>query len=211
MSRGLFVTLEGIEGSGKSTLLTPIKNHFENQGKKVLITREPGGTDLGNALRTIILHFEKESVCPLAELLLIQAARAQHIEHVVIDALKNYDLVVCDRFTLSTLAYQWGGRGIEKEAIISLNELATHGIEPDITILLDLTTQTALERRKKRLIQHDRFETEDLTFHEKVRQAYLSLAKTNSKQIRVFDSSVSSSELRKSVIQVIHAELDAHG
>lgn len=210
MARGCFVTLEGIEGSGKSSLLTPLKSHFEQCGKKVLVTREPGGTDLGNKLRDLILHYEAEQLHPMTELLLIQAARAQHVAQVVLPAMQTYDLVLCDRFTHSTLAYQCAGRGLDRALVDHLNGLATMGLRPDLTILLDLPTEAAHERRKSRAIVQDRFENEKSQFHDIVRAAYLDLAQEKNQRIIVFDASLAPSELKKAVATEIDKTLSKH-
>lgn len=197
------MVLEGIEGSGKSTLLTPIKSHFENFGKKVLVTREPGGTELGNELRSMILHFDKENISPLTELFMIEAARAQHVKQVIVPALDTFDLILCDRYTLSTLAYQWGGRNLDRSTLEGLNAFATENLEPNLFILLDLPVETALERRKKRRVRQDRFENEDLAFHEKVRQAYLLLAREQPAKIETFDSALDKELLLTRIIKRI--------
>lgn len=209
MKSGTFIALEGVEGSGKSTLLTPLKEHYENAGKKVLVTREPGGTDLGNELRNILLHFDKETISPVAELLMIEASRAQHMTQVVANALVDFDLVLCDRFTLSTLAYQWGGRGLPRETVEGLNRVATGGIEPDLVALLDLPVEVALGRRRKRRAQ-DRFEDEEIGFHRKVRDAYLALAAEHPKRIPIFDATLAPDALLKAVVSRINLALVRH-
>lgn len=207
MKRGFFVSLEGIEGSGKSTLLSPLKRYFENLGKKVLITREPGGTDLGNELRAIILHHDASAISAVTELFLIQAARSQHVHQVLQSALNEYDLILCDRFRLSTLAYQWGGRGIDRAMVERMNELSTGGLQEDLVVLLDLPTSLALERRQKRKGARDRFERETLPFHDKVRAAYLDLAKESPERIKIFDAAEHESALEKAVAEEIRRHL----
>lgn len=191
-------------------MLTPLKTHFEQKGKKVLVTREPGGTDLGNKLRDLILHYEMEALDPMTELLLIEAARAQHVAKVVVPALADYDLVLCDRFTHSTIAYQCGGRGLDRSLIDQLNTIATQGIKPDLTILLDLSTEAAYERRKKRSIQSDRFENEQNRFHQIVRTTYLALAEDQAQRMHVFDATLTPAELKKTVAAKIQQALSSH-
>lgn len=179
--RGLFITFEGIEGSGKTSQIRRLGERLLRAGHAVVVTREPGGCPIADDIRRILLHPDNSALVPRAELLLYAAARAQHVEEVIRPGLKRGAIVLCDRFTDATLAYQGGGRGLESELIAELNTLATAGIIPDLTLLLDLPAAAGLLRahaRNEALALHEegRFEAEHLDFHCRVRQGYLDLA-----------------------------------
>lgn len=177
----MFITFEGIEGSGKSTQIELLKGYLENKGLSVLTLREPGGTLLGEGVRSILLTVSEEEICPGAELFLYEACRAQLALNVIRPALKTGKIVLCDRFTDSTLAYQGYGRGLEHGAIRSMNNTATGGLAPDITFLLDIEAEKGLKRAWSRLhaeegVREDRFEREEMIFHKKVRKGFLEIA-----------------------------------
>lgn len=176
-SRGLFITLEGGEGTGKSTTAETLTQRLEERGLTVVRTREPGGTGLSERLRAIALDLSGASVAldPLAETLLFIAARAQLVAEVIAPALERGDTVVCDRFADSTLAYQGYGRGVALETIEQLNTVATRGLRPDLTVLLDLPVETGLARTGAQGTA-DRFGREERAFHERVRAGYRELA-----------------------------------
>jgi dTMP kinase len=176
-SRGLFITLEGGEGAGKSVQSQALARRLEERGLTVVRTREPGGTALGERLRAIALDLSGASVAldPLAETLLFIAARAQLVSEVIAPALERGDTVVCDRFAGSTLAYQGYGRGVALETIEQLNTVATRGLRPDLTVLLDLPVETGLARTGAQGTA-DRFGREERAFHERVRAGYRELA-----------------------------------
>ncbi|MBL7662333.1 dTMP kinase [bacterium] len=180
----MFITLEGIEGSGKSTLAQALADKINARGKTTLLTHEPGATKLGQALRRMLLDHdtstEQKNLAPLAELLLFEADRAQHLHEVIQPALARGEIVICDRFIHSTLAYQGFGRGISTEIINQLNQIATTKLSPDYTFILDLAVEEGLRRAKKRGEGLDRFESERQAFHEKVRQGFLAIAKNSS-------------------------------
>ncbi|HLG19915.1 MAG TPA: dTMP kinase [Bdellovibrionota bacterium] len=191
--RAKFITFEGLEGCGKTTQIRAVEKHFRKIGKKVLATREPGGTDLGNELRSLLLMQRKEPLSSWAELFLMEAARAQHYTHVLRQALDTYDLVLCDRFTDATLAYQGGGRGLDPKTIELLNEKAAPGCRPDLTLFLDLEPRQALKRALTRMsasggVREDRFENEELAFHTRVRETYLDIARREPKRLCVVDA-----------------------
>jgi dTMP kinase len=178
----LFVTLEGIEGCGKSTQAKLLARRFRREGHDVVLTREPGGTQIGRHIRQVILDPDHRRMAPEVELGLYFSDRAQHLREVVWPALERGSLVVCDRFTDSTLAYQGYGRGIPLRLIRSLDRIMTGGFKPDLTILLDLTPEEGLLRARERnrsqsLHREGRFEEEELRFHERVRSGYLRMAK----------------------------------
>ena len=187
------IVFEGLDGAGKSTLIEALKTHLEKNRQSVVVTREPGGTVLGEELRHVLLNPKSEAPTPRAELLLYEAIRAQHVERVILPALKSKKWVLCDRFVASSIAFQAGGRSITKEKVEELNEFATEGLKPDLTVLLDLSTQEAQSRMAARDL--DRFESEKKDFHERVRASYLEQARENREPWLVLDAKQSREEL----------------
>jgi dTMP kinase len=185
MKRGKFITLEGGEGVGKSTNLIFLHDYLKHRGIPAVVTREPGGTPLAERLREVLLAHGSESIAPAAELLLMFAARAQHIRHVIEPALTRGEWVLCDRFTDATYAYQGGARHMDSAAIAWLENLVQGTLRPDLTLLLDAPVETGLARAMRRRSEPDRFETEKRRFFEDVRQAYLRLAKQHPERIRL--------------------------
>ena len=192
---GKFITFEGADGSGKTTQIETIKEYLEKQGHECLLTREPGGSDLGNKIREILLHYDGE-VDSLAELLLYMADRAQHVKKVIIPALKEGKIVLCDRYTDSSVSYQGYARGLDIERIIELNKIATDGLEPDLTIVFDVETEVAMNRVGD---VKDRLEQEGVGFHKKLRYGYLELAKRFPERIKVVNSNLSIDEVFEQV------------
>lgn len=192
MSRGLFLTLEGIDGSGKGTQLERIRHFFDHKGMDVLYLREPGGTAIGEEIRRVILDRENHMMVPTAELLLFAAARAQLVEEAIRPALKAGRWVLCDRFYDSTLAYQVGGRGLGCDMVMETIRLATGGLEPDVTLYLDLDPAAAEARRLGREAAAgegaDRIEAEDRAFNQAVFEMYRRLA-AQYPRIRTIDAS----------------------
>lgn len=180
---GLFITIEGIEGSGKTTLAGLIGAHIARAGRGVLVTAEPGGSAVGEAVREIVLHLS-ELILDKAELLLFEAARAQHVDAVIRPALEAGSVVICDRFTDSSLAYQGYARGLDLAEVASINAYATSGLRPDVTLLLDLPAQTGLARQSK----IDRISSQDAAFHGSVRNGFLALAKAEPERFVVIDA-----------------------
>lgn len=183
----MFITFEGGEGAGKSTLIDSVYQHLQKQGQKVVKTRAPGGTVTGHLIREMLLH--KESLSPRAELLLFLADRAQHVEEIILPALKEGSVVLCDRFNDSTLAYQGGARGFDKEWVKKLCAFATQNLQPDLTLYLDLDPAEGLRRVDHRT--KDRIEAETLEFHQKIRTAYLEIAQKEPKRFHVLNASQS--------------------
>lgn len=173
----MFIVIEGIESSGKTTLLKTLIERFAIQGNDVLSTREPGGTAMGDAVRTIFLDRTLE-INPLGEALLANASRAQHVAQILRPELKCGRTVLCDRFTDSTLAYQGYGRGLDLDALRKLCDYAADGLQPDLVLLLDLPVEVVRKRLEERAYGEDRIEREDDGFHERVRRGFLELAKT---------------------------------
>lgn len=181
----MLITFEGIEGSGKTTQIELLYNHLKEKGYEVIKTREPGGTAFGEALRKIFLH-DNLNVLPLSELLVFMAMRAQHVEELISPALKDGKVVLCDRFVDASYAYQGHGRGIDLGIIETLNRLVTKGVRPNLTILLDCPVSKGLKR--KAAFNMDRFEKEDIAFHQKIKSAYLKLADEEPKRFLVVDA-----------------------
>ena len=196
----MFITFEGIEGSGKSSLIVKLKKYFKNSRIETLFSKEPGGTDLGKEIRNVLLDL-KSSISSEAELLLLMADRAEHVQKKIQPNLLKNKVIFCDRYIDSTLAYQGSGRNLDKKAIKELFNVFNFPV-PDLTILLDVPVQVGLERARKRN-ELDRFEKEDLNFHENIRKAYLDLAKNNSERIVLFDSLISEDELFEMAINLI--------
>jgi dTMP kinase len=186
MNRGLFITLEGGEGAGKSTSLAFVREHLEQAGRRVVVTREPGGTPLGENIREMLLH-GRENMDVDTELLLMFAARAEHLARVIRPALTDGACVVCDRFTDATYAYQGGGRGVPDARIRILEDWVQQGLRPDLTLLLDIPAGQGLGRAGLRSAP-DRFEREKIDFFERVRNRYLAAAASEPQRIRVIDA-----------------------
>lgn len=186
---GRFITVEGTEGVGKSTNIDFLCRLLKEQGIEIVLTREPGGTPLAEELRELLLTPREERVSQDTELLLMFAARAQHIENVIRPALERGAWVVSDRFTDATFAYQGGGRGVDIQSIKLLETLVQHDLHPDLTLLLDLDVEVGLKRASARSAP-DRFEQEKLEFFGKVRSAYLQRAKNEPQRFAVIDAAV---------------------
>ncbi len=188
----MLITFEGIEGCGKSTQAGMLAEHLRQKGRRVCLSREPGGSSLGGELRSVLLDSTRD-LDSWAELFLYLADRAQHMQEVISPALRAGELVIIDRFVDSTLAYQGEARGLGLDRVLEMSQLATHGIQPELTILLDLDVQTGLTRARSRNAlqaahQEAKFEDQDLQFHRKVRQAYLELASRYPYRIRILDA-----------------------
>lgn len=190
----MFITIEGIEGSGKTTLLSGLAERLREQGRKVLVTREPGGTPVGDAVRRIFLDEPDLAIAPLTEALLINAARAQHVIDTIRPALARGEIVLCDRYTDSTLAYQGYGREFDLERLRVLCDLATGGLAPDRTFVLDVPVAVSQRRVKERAARLDRMEAQDVAFHERARSGFLALAAASPRFV-VLDGSAQAASL----------------
>ncbi len=188
MMRGRFISIEGGEGAGKSTMVERLTTWLESRGHRVITTREPGGTVLAEKIRAILLNDDHAELCSQAELLLMFAARAQHLEELIRPALGRGETVLCDRFTDATWAYQGGGRQMPAALIAGLEEMVHGDLQPDLTLLLDLPVELGLERAARRS-EADRFEQEPLRFFERVRQTYLDRAAAKASRFAVIDAS----------------------
>lgn len=201
--RGRFITLEGVEGVGKSTNLALIQEYLEEQGIDYKTTREPGGTELAEQIRALLLSQHEEPMQDLTELLLVFAARAQHLEGFIRPTLARGCWVLCDRFTDATFAYQGGGRGLNKQVIATLQSMVQGQFRPDLTVILDLDPETGLARARERG-QLDRFEQEELVFFNRVRASYRELAEAEPQRCRLVDASGSLEQVQKR----LRAQLD---
>lgn len=187
MNKRRFITLEGIEGAGKSTQLAFLKDLLEQSGIEPVVTREPGGTELGERLRALLLQDHGQAMCADSELLLMFAARAEHLAKIIRPALAAGRWVLCDRFTDATYAYQGGGRGVPRERIAALETWVQEGLRPDLTLLFDVPVALGLARAVNRG-RPDRFEGEGQAFFERVRAHYLDIAAHEPRRVRVLDA-----------------------
>lgn len=199
----MFITFEGIEGVGKTTHLNFMTQELQKKGISLIVTREPGGTPIGEEIRDILLAHRYERVAPMAELLLMFAARAQHVDTVIQPALKAGQWVLCDRFTDATYAYQGGGRGIIAEDIAALEQLVLGSFRPDLTIIFDAPADVGLKRIRIRGNHADRFEQEKMEFFERVRKTYLSHASQNPLRYKVIDATLSLAQVQNQVLDLI--------
>jgi dTMP kinase len=205
----MFITFEGIEGSGKTTQIKRAYDFFKEQGRKVVMTREPGGTDIGRKIRAILLDPESKDLDPLAELLLYFADRAQHLNGKIRSCLSKGTSVLCDRYYDATLAYQGYARGLSVQLIEQLHTLVFDDFKPDLTFLLDLPPQMGLDRAWRQINsgartgKEVRFETEALQFHTAVRQGYLALARRDPGRFEIIDASQETGAVSKHILSVL--------
>ena len=198
MNKGMFITFEGADGCGKSTQLSMLKDNLVRNGYKVLVTREPGAKGLGEKLRDILLNYDGE-VSNRCESFLFLADRAQHIDTIVKPAVEKGYIVLCDRHTDSTVAYQGYGRGLDIERINYLNDLATDGLKPDLTFVFDVDVETSMNRVGS---HKDRMESAGIDFFNKVRHGYLEIAKREPDRVKVIDATLSIDEVFERVISI---------
>jgi len=199
---GKFITIEGGEGVGKTTNMQYIEKYLHNKNINVIVTREPGGTELGETLRGIMLDPAQDKICSDSELMLMFAARAQHLQQKIIPALDAGSWVLCDRFTDATYAYQGGGRGIELSRIEILENWVQGSLRPDITILFDMPVELGMTRAASRS-EPDRFEQEKLDFFERVRSTYRERALQNTSQYKIIDASKELTEVQSQISTVL--------
>lgn len=204
--------MEGPDGAGKTTQLRLLGQYLQKAGYEVVLTREPGGTPLAENIRKILLDPQSQGIAPMTEALLYAAARAQHVAEVIRPALEAGKIVLCDRFVDSSVVYQGGGRGLAQEDIIKINELATGGLKPHLTILLDLAPQEGLARIAQRCRNQagkpDRMEQESGHFYQKVREAYLALAQKE-ERIKIVSASGTIEEINQRIIDLVNSYIIA--
>jgi len=206
---GYLITFEGVEGSGKTTQIRRLEGFLKKRGWPCTVTREPGGSVVGEQIRKILLSSETVGLTPLGELFLYEADRAQHVAQVIAPALKKGMIVICDRFFDATLAYQGYARGLDLDMVTSLNRLASLGITPDLTLLFDCPVESGLKRasirigRKKPALREDRFERESVGFHQRVREAYLEIARNEPERVHIIDGSLGESEIHRMVCGIV--------
>ena len=205
---GFFITLEGGEGSGKTSQINRLAGFLTAEGYKVVTTREPGGTAEGESIRDLLVQRDGGNWSPIAEVLLLFAARIMHIENVIKPELDKGKVVICDRFIDSTIAYQGYGRGMEIEKIKSIQNVITESFVPDLTFILDIDVTVGLERSKKRLATNegydqteDRFERMDVDFHERLRQGFLDIAKNEPQRCHVLDATQTMDDISENMKQ----------
>jgi dTMP kinase len=205
--RGLFITFEGPEGSGKSTQLRTLGKRLRGKKIPVLETAEPGGTPIGLQIRRVLLDAKNQELCPTAELLLMFAARAQNIDQAILPALANGQVVLCDRFTDSTLVYQGAARGLGAEVVYEVDRIACRGLVPDLTLVVDIEVETGLarahRRNRRRQDVETRLDEQSVDFHRKVRAAYHHLVEDEPQRVKLIDGSRKPAEVALAVWNVV--------
>lgn len=207
-----FVSFEGGDGTGKTTQIHALENYLVRQGWACVVTREPGGTSLGKLIRQVLLQVGDIEIAPSTELFLYLADRAQHVNEIIRPALAAGKIVLCDRFTDSTLAYQGYGRGIDLELLGRFNDVADGGMRPDLTFLLDCPVAMGLTRTSGRprvegQPREDRFERENLDFHEKIRAGFLAMARADTARFRIIDASRSAEAVAREIQRIADQEI----
>ena len=209
MEKGRFITIEGPEGCGKTTQSDILVGYLKERGHEVILTREPGGTRIGEVIRSLVLDSNYEEMAPLTELLLMAASRAQHVVEKIGPGLKDGKMVICSRFCDATIAYQGCGRGFDMDLLERVNGIATGGLAPDLTLLIDIDVTTGLRRAfgvdkaEAKSGEGDRLESEDIGFHERVRRGYLDLARKEPGRVKVIDGSGTIDEVRAAIRRVV--------
>jgi dTMP kinase len=220
--RGRFITFEGLDGCGKSTQLAKLAAVLRAQGLPVVVTREPGGTPTGEQIRQLLLDTKTSSLAPLAELALMFGARAQHIAEVILPGLAEGKVVLCDRFTDSTEAYQGGGRKLGSDAVLALHRILCGGLQPELTILMDSDVAASVDRARRRNRSHsaksergksneNRFEQESRAFFGRVRSAYLAIAKREPQRVVVVDARGTPDKTHRQIIEIVRRRLKLSG
>lgn len=206
--KGLFISFEGVEGTGKSTQARMLHERLGAEGMDVILTMEPGGTELGQKIREMLLSTEHGGMSPVTELMLYAASRSQHVSEVIAPALARGAIVLCDRFTDSTLAYQGRARGLDYQLIRSLNDAATGGIRPGLTVLMDIEVSAGLQRNRK-ANKVDRLELETVEFHEKVRAGFLAVHRAEPERVKLVDATGDEDEVHERVLAVVRPFLES--
>ncbi len=200
--KGFFLSFEGTEGTGKTTQARLLFERLKDEGRDVVLTFEPGGTVIGSRIREILLLPEHLEMSAITELLLYNAARAQHLAEKILPAIKEGKIIITDRFSDSTVAYQCYARGIDIALIMSLDRLATGGLQPDLTILFDLDAEAGLARNRG-ANKTDRIELEDIAFHRRVREGYLAIAKAAPDRVSIVDAALPAAEVQARVWEIV--------
>lgn len=200
--KGKFITIEGVEGVGKSTNIATIESFLKANAIEFVVSREPGGTLIAEKIRDLLLAKHTEKLTELSELLLVFAARAQHLETFIKPHLEKGTWVLCDRFTDATYAYQGGGRGLSGDTIRQLETMVQGSLRPDLTLILDLDPRIGLARAEQRA-ELDRFEMEKISFFQKVRDSYMEISRSDSARCKVVDASGSLSQVRQQVMDIL--------
>ncbi len=204
--QGLFITFEGVEGAGKTTNIEFIAEHIKKMGQDFVLTREPGGTKIGEAIREILLSKDLPEMHHDTELMLMFAARAEHVQRVILPALNKGQWVLCDRFTDASYAYQGGGRGIDTSRIASLENWVQGDLRPDVTFLFDLDADTGMSRVRSRG-ETDRFEQQHINFFNKVRQHYLKMAEAEPQRYRIVNAQHDLETVQKQIMSMLSSFL----
>jgi dTMP kinase len=209
-----FVTFEGVEGSGKTTQIRRLKRYLKHRGVPCFTTREPGGTPIGEKIRKILLNRAHGEITALGELFLYEAARAQHVSQLIRPLLNGRGVILCDRFSDASIAYQGHGRKIDPRLVDLLNQVASKGVRPDLTFLLDCPSHMGLRRalrrdRQKRSNRQDRFEREKIQFHLRVRKGYLSLARVEPHRIKVIDTREGEEKVFEKIRKAVDGLIDS--
>jgi dTMP kinase len=209
----LFITFEGVEGSGKTTQIKRLKRYLKQKRVPCFTTREPGGTPIGEKVRKILLNRAHGEMTTLSELFLYEAARAQHVNQVIQPLLRKRGVILCDRFSDASIAYQGYGRKIDPNLVYLLNQIASKGVRPDLTFVLDCPSDMGLKRavrrdRQKRSNRQDRFEREKIQFHNRVKKGYLSLAKEEPHRIRVIDTRHGAQRVFEEIRKIVDAVIE---
>jgi dTMP kinase len=206
-SKGLFVSFEGIEGCGKSTQAGMLARWLKSRGFKVLLTREPGGPGISEQIRKLLLDCRNHHMDPMTELLLLQAARAQHVAQVIKPALEKGVIVLCDRFADSSTAYQGYGRGLSLEMVNTLNRIAVGGVWPRLTLVFDLPVEAGLQRASKRRRALDRMESQQRAFHQRVRRGFREIVKHEPERVKLLDGGQAPDVVQAAVRQLVWSRL----
>jgi dTMP kinase len=214
--RGKFITFEGLDGCGKSTQLSRLAEKLTQQGLPVIVTREPGGTDTGEKIRRLLLDTRTSGLAPMAELALMFASRAQHIQEVILPGLDAGQIVLCDRFTDSSEAYQGGGRKLGSRPVLELHRVLFGDLKPDLTILMDSDVDSSVERARRRNVargtsdrDEGRFEKENRAFFTRVRNTYLEIAKREPERVAVIDARGTPDRTHAKILQTVLAKIGA--
>ena len=206
----MFITLEGPEGSGKTSQIPALTDFIRQRGYDVIVTREPGGTSVGDQIREILMNLNNVSIVPRTEILLFQAARAQHVEEIILPALAEGKIVICDRFGDSTLAYQGYGHETDLETLRYLVDYATGGLKPELTLLLDIAVGDGLQRKVENASEWNRLDAYAQAFHQRVHQGYLELAAAEPERWRIIDAAKDKEQVQQAMREVVSDFLPEH-